>query len=106
MCAVKFCYFLCKEERNSKVSPCIVKTNSVHTFGQFLQFSFLPFIAVVIYNSPSDFLQNIELIFRKIHNGKLVKIALFFSLKTGLVLRASIMKIPISVRKLRALAPF
>ena len=45
--AVKFRYFLCKEERNSKVSPRKVKTNSVHTFGQFLQFSFLPFIAVV-----------------------------------------------------------
>ena len=47
---VKFCYFLCKEERNSKVSPCKVRTNSVHTcmtFGQFLQLSFLPFIPVV-----------------------------------------------------------
>ena len=45
--AVKFCNFLCKEERNSKVSLRKVKINSVHTFGQFLQFSFLPFIAVV-----------------------------------------------------------
>ena len=45
--AVKFRYFLCKEEKNSKVSPCKFKTNSVHMFGQFLQFSFLPFIAVV-----------------------------------------------------------
>ena len=45
--AVKFRYFLCKEEKNSKVYPYKVKTNSVHTFGQFLQFSFLPFIAVV-----------------------------------------------------------
>ena len=45
--AVKFRAFLCKEERNSKVSPRKVKTNSVHKFVQFLQFSFLPLIAVV-----------------------------------------------------------
>lgn len=45
--AVKFRYFLCNEERNSKVSPRKVKTNSVHTFDQFLQCQFLPFIAVV-----------------------------------------------------------
>ena len=44
---VKFRYFLCKEERNSKVSPRKVKTNSVRTFGQFLQYLFLPFIVVV-----------------------------------------------------------
>ena len=44
---VKFRYFLRKEERNSKVSPRKVEANSVYTFGQFLQFSFLPFTAVV-----------------------------------------------------------
>ena len=44
---VKFRAFLYKEERNSRVSPRKVKTNSVHAFGQFLQFSFLPFIAVI-----------------------------------------------------------
>ena len=36
-----------KEKRNSKESPHKVKKNSVHTFDQFLQFSLLPFIAVV-----------------------------------------------------------
>ena len=46
-CALKFRYFLCKEERNSKVSPRKVKTNSVHTFGQFLQFFVFAFFAVV-----------------------------------------------------------
>ena len=44
---VKFRYFLCKEEKNSKVSPRKVKKNSVHMFCQFLQLSLLPFIAVV-----------------------------------------------------------
>ena len=49
---VKCRYFLCKEERNSKVSPRKVKANSVNRFGQFLKFSLLHLLQLSMYNSP------------------------------------------------------
>ena len=114
-CAVKFPYFCVKSRETPKY--LLVKSKQILyiRLANFCKFCFCHLLQLSLYNSTlEEFLEyiiyqlnpNIEPIFRKIHRGKPInKNSLTFQGKTGLVTRASIMKIHASVRKLHALAP-